>query len=91
MATHITSKSKLKTLATKLDSKSNDIAKTIEDLSEILKSVNSYDGIDISAAANLLNDNLTNISADLKNITLNIFNYIDVIQEFDSKDFNLNV
>ena len=90
MATEITSKSELAALATKLDSKSKEIVEAKNSLSTTLKSVSSYDGIDVSSAANVLSGNLTNLSTDFTNISLNISNYAGLIEEFDSDDFDTN-
>lgn len=90
MATEITSKSELAALATKLDSKSKEIVEAMNSLSTTLKSVSSYDGIDVSSAANVLSGNLTNLSTDFTNISLNISNYAGLIEEFDSDDFDTN-
>ena len=89
MATEITSKSELAALATKLDSKSKEIVEAMNSLSTTLKSVSSYDGIDVSSAANVLSGNLTNLSTDLTNVSLNISNYAGLIEEFDSDDFEI--
>ena len=90
MATEITSKSELAALATKLDSKSKEIVEAMNSLSTTLKSVSSYDGIDVSSAANVLSGNLTNLSTDFTNISLNFLNYAGLIEEFDSDDFDRN-
>ena len=90
MATEITSKSELAALATKLDSKSKEIVEAMNSLSTTLKSVSSYDGIDVSSAANVLSGNLTNLSTDFTNISLNFLNYAGLIEEFDSDDFDTN-
>lgn len=90
MATEITSKSELAALATKLDSKSKEIVEAMNSLSTTFKSVSSYDGIDVSSAANVLSGNLTNLSTDFTNISLNISNYAGLIEEFDSDDFDTN-
>lgn len=89
MATEITSKSELIALATKLDSKSKEIVDAMSSLSTTLKSVSSYDGIDVSSAANTLSGNLTNLSTDFTNASLNIANYAGLIDEFDSDDFDM--
>ena len=88
MATEITSKSELIALAAKLDSKSKEMVGTMDNISTVLKSVSSYDGIDVSSAANILSGNLTNLSTDFTNISLNISNYAKLIDEFDSDDFD---
>lgn len=88
MATEITSKSELIALAAKLDSKSKEMVGTMDNISTVLKSVSSYDGIDVSSAANILSGNLTNLSTDFTNIGLNISNYAKLIDEFDSDDFD---
>ena len=88
MATEITSKSELAALATKLDSKSKEVVEAMNSLSATLKSVSSYDGIDVSSAANKLSGNLTNLSTDFTNISLNISSYAGLIEEFDSDDFD---
>ena len=89
MATEITSKSELIALATKLDSKSKEIVDAMSSLSTTLKSVSSYDGIDVSSAANTLSGNLTNLSTDFTNASLNISSYAALIEEFDSDDFEM--
>ena len=89
MATDITSKSELVALATKLDSKSKEIVETMSNLSSTLKSVSNYDGIDVSSAASTLSGNLTNLSTDFTNASLNISNYANLIQEFDTDDFDM--
>lgn len=89
MATEITSKSELIALATKLDSKSKEIVEAMNSLSTTLKSVSSYDGIDVSSAASTLSGNLTNLSTDFTNASLNISNYAGLIDEFDSDDFDM--
>ena len=89
MATEITSKSELIALATKLDSKSKDIVGAMDNLSTTLKSVSNYDGIDVSSAANILSGNLTNLSTDFTNASLNISNYAALIEEFDIDDFDM--
>ncbi len=89
MATEITSKSELIALATKLDSKSKEIVDTMNSLSTTLNSAESYDGIDVSSAANILSGNLTNISTDFINLSLNISNYANLIDGFDSDDFDM--
>ena len=89
MATEITSKSELTALATKLDSKSKEIVEAMNSLSTTLESVSSYDGIDVSSAANTLSGNLTNLSTDFTNVSLNISNYAGLIEEFDSDDFDM--
>ena len=89
MATEITSKSELVALATKLDSKSKEIIETMSSLSSTMKSVSNYDGIDVSSAASTLSGNLTNLSTDFTNASLNISNYAGLIQEFDVDDFEI--
>ena len=89
MATEITSKSELAALATKLDSKSKEIVESMNNISTTLKSVSNYDGIDVTSAANLLSNNLTNISTDLTTASLNISSYAGLIEEFDSDDFEI--
>lgn len=89
MATEITSKSELTALATKLDSKSKEVVEAMNSLCTTLKSVSSYDGIDVSSAANTLSGNLTNLSTDFTNLSLNISNYVGLIEEFDSDDFDI--
>ena len=89
MATEITSKSELIALATKLDSKSKEIVEAMNSISTTLKSVSSYDGIDVSSAANTLSGNLTNLSTDFTNASLNISNYAGLIEEFDTDDFDM--
>ena len=89
MATEITSKSELVALATKLDSKSKEIIETMSSLSSTMKSVSNYDGIDVSSAASTLSENLTNLSTDFTNASLNISNYAGLIQEFDVDDFEI--
>lgn len=89
MATEITSKSELTALATKLDSKSKEVVEAMNSLCTTLKSVSSYDGIDVSSAANTLSGNLTNLSTDFTNLSLNISNYAGLIEEFDSDDFDM--
>lgn len=91
MATEITSKSELVALATKLDSKSKEIIETMSSLSSTIKSVSNYDGIDVSSAASTLSGNLTNLSTDFTNASLNIANYAGLIQEFDKDDFDTGV
>ena len=88
MATEITSKSELIALATKLDSKSKEVVGAMDSLSTTLKSVSNYDGIDVSSAANILSGNLTNLSTDFTNASLNISNYAALIEEFDIDDFD---
>ena len=53
MATEITSKSELIALAAKLDSKSKEMVGTMDNISTVLKSVSSYDGIDVPATITL--------------------------------------
>lgn len=89
MATEITSKSELTALATKLDSKSKEVVEAMNSLSTTLKSVSSYDGIDVSSAANTLSGNLTNLSTDFTNLSLNISSYAGLIEEFDTDDFDM--
>lgn len=89
MATEITSKSELASMATKLDSKSKEIVESMNNISTILKSVSNYDGIDISSAASILSKNLENLSTDFTNASLNIANYAGLIEEFDSDDFEI--
>lgn len=89
MATEITSKSELAALAIKLDSKSKEVIEAMNNLSATLKTVESYDGIDVAATASTLSSNLTNLSTDLTNVSLNISNYAGLIEEFDSDDFDM--
>ena len=89
MATEITSKSELAALATKLDSQSKEVIEAMNNLSATLKTVESYDGIDVAATASTLSSNLTNLSTDLTNVSLNISNYAGLIEEFDSDDFDM--
>lgn len=58
-------------------------------LSTILKSVSSYDGIDISSVVNIFGGNLINLSTDFINISLNISNYEILINEFDLDNFDI--
>ena len=91
MATEITSKTELAALATKLDSKSKEMIETMSNLSSLLKSASNYDGIDVTSAASTLSGNLANISADLTNASLNINNFANLIQEFDTDDFDVGI
>ena len=60
--TNITSKSELSSMVSKLNVSAIAIKSQIDDLKATLATVTDYDGINMSGAASVLIDNLTNVA-----------------------------
>lgn len=86
-ATEISSKTELASLASDLGDKSNGIKELSDSLKSKIKSVEDYDGINVSGAANTLAANLDNVSKDLETVSTNIKSYASQILGFDVDDF----
>lgn len=90
MATEITSKSELASLAENLNSRSLELKDITNDLASKISSVENFDDIDVVSAANVLVKNLNAVSQDLDTVSTNINNYTLQIINYDTDDFSSN-
>lgn len=90
MATEITSKSELVSLAEELNTNSSELKDITDDLASKIGSVENFEDIDVKSAANVLVNNLTAVSQDFDTISTNINNYALQIINYDIDDFNSN-
>ncbi len=87
-STEIKSKTELASLASELETMSNDLKSNGENLKNKLSTLESYDGIDVSSVGELLAKNIDNTMSDLLAVSSNIKQYSSSVIGFDVNDFN---
>lgn len=88
MASEVTSKSELASLASSLNNKTSSLNDVIGDLKSSLNGINDFDGINVSGKAEVLSSNLKNVSTDLDTVVTNIKSYVTQLTNFDVDDFD---
>lgn len=88
MASEVTSKEELASLATKLDSKTITLKDAVSKINSSLSGISDYDGINVSGKAGILDSNLNNVATDLETVVTNIKTYVSELTGFDVDDFN---
>lgn len=89
MVTNVSSKSELRSLASKLVSQSTQLKSVSDGLKSVLNGIPNYEDIDVSSAGNVLASNLVNITADMDVISNAIQGYITELEAFDVYDLNV--
>lgn len=87
----VTSKEELSTLSSGMIKNLSNLDSSKEDIKSILQSVENYDDINFSSAANIIIKNLDVVTKDLEITMKNINNYANAINEFDVNDFDRGV
>lgn len=87
MATEVTNMQELSTLSNQLVTKANELEDTLDSLKKVVNNARDYDGIDVRSAGNILKNNLTTLSTDIKIATQNIKNYTVGLNTLDTDDF----
>lgn len=87
MATEVTNMQELSALSNQLVTKANELEDTLNRLKKTVNNARDYDGIDVSSAGNILKNNLTTLSTDIKIAAQNIKNYTVGLNTLDTDDF----
>ena len=91
MVTDIVDVNELESVSKQLDNLSDQLSDTVNSLNFILIQAWDYDGINISAAARTLRNNLRTISSDMKKASRNISGYTGGIKILDFDDFSIDL
>lgn len=87
MTTEISDVQELTVLTSKLRFSTDELIESFDNLKSIIRENKDYDGIDITTAGNILKNNLTSLSDDLKSESENMKNYAMGIEKLDIDDF----
>lgn len=87
MTTEISDVQELTVLTSKLRFSTDELIQSFDNFKSIIRENKDYDGIDITTAGNILKNNLTSLSDDLKSESENMKNYAMGIEKLDIDDF----
>lgn len=90
MVTEVTSKDALESLASKLREEATQLATDCASINGYLSSASDYDGINISAAANAIADNLKSITAEIDSLAASVSSYVAQLKKVDEYDLRLD-
>lgn len=90
MIVEIKSKDQLQSISRKLNSSSQQLSsETVNIIGDLLE-VEDFDGILVSKTANIIQNNLKNVSREVEKLNVKLTNYVNDTLELDTYDFKID-
>lgn len=90
MIVEIKSKDQLQSISGKLNNSSQQLSSEAVNIIGDLLEVEDFDGILVSKTANIIQNNLKNVSREVEKLNIKLANYVNDTLELDTYDFKID-